>query len=136
MWWYFDCDKNFMLIYILAQFILNYSNVYKRVILTVNVADIWPPKRTNWYPNWYNLVFFNIDIIIYEYNNLLNECLTDKVRVVWRLSNLFSWIFSRSCSEKLHLQSYLEMLWSEKGYFGLLGNNIILVIILLDIIER
>ena len=40
------------------------------------------------------------------------------------------------CSEKLHLQSYLEMLWSETGCFGLLGNNIILVIILLDIIER
>ena len=40
------------------------------------------------------------------------------------------------CSKKLHLQSYLEMLWSETGYFGLLGNNIILVIILLDIIER
>ena len=42
----------------------------------------------------------------------------------------------RGCSEKLHLQSYLEILWSETGYFGLLGNNIILVIILLDIIER
>ena len=25
------------------------------------------------------------------------------------------------CSEKLHLQLYLEMLWSETGYFGLLG---------------
>ena len=40
------------------------------------------------------------------------------------------------CSEKLNIQSYLEMLWSEKGYFGLLGNNIILVIILLNLIER
>ena len=40
------------------------------------------------------------------------------------------------CSNKLHLQSYLEMIWSETGCFGLLGNNIILVIILLDIIER
>ena len=39
-------------------------------------------------------------------------------------------------SEKLHLQSYLEMLWSETGCFRLLGNNIILVIILLDLIER
>ena len=27
----------------------------------------------------------------------------------------------RECSEKLHLQSYLEILWSETGYFGLLG---------------
>ena len=27
------------------------------------------------------------------------------------------------CSEKLHLQSYLEMLWSKTGYFGLLGNK-------------
>ena len=35
------------------------------------------------------------------------------------------------CSKKLHLQSYLEMLWSEMGYFGLLGNNLILFIILL-----
>ena len=26
-----------------------------------------------------------------------------------------------SCSKKLHLQSYLEMLWSETGYFELLG---------------
>ena len=40
----------------------------------------------------------------------------------------------RECSEKLHLRSYLEMLWSETGCFGLFGNNIILVIILLDII--
>ena len=40
------------------------------------------------------------------------------------------------CSEKLHLQSYLEMLWSETGCFGLLGNNIILFIILLYLIER
>ena len=40
------------------------------------------------------------------------------------------------CSEKLHLQSYLEMLGSKTGCFGLLGNNIILVMILLDIIER
>ena len=45
-------------------------------------------------------------------------------------------IFSIQCSEKLHLQSYLEMLWSETGYFGLLGNNIIFFIILLYIIER
>ena len=29
----------------------------------------------------------------------------------------------RECSDKLHLWSYLEMLWSEMGYFGLLGNN-------------
>ena len=29
----------------------------------------------------------------------------------------------RECSEKLHFQSYLEMLWYETGYFGLLGNN-------------
>ena len=42
----------------------------------------------------------------------------------------------RECSEKLHLQSYLEMIWSEMGCFELLGNNIILVIILLDLIER
>ena len=41
-----------------------------------------------------------------------------------------------SCSEKLHLQSYLEMIWSKTGYFGLLGNNIKLVIILLDLIKR
>ena len=41
----------------------------------------------------------------------------------------------RECSEKLHLQSYLEMLGSETGCFGILGNNIILVIILLDLIE-
>ena len=40
------------------------------------------------------------------------------------------------CSEKLHLQSYLEMIWSKTGYFGLLGNNYILLIILLYIIER
>ena len=43
---------------------------------------------------------------------------------------------SDTCSEKLHLQSYLEMLWSETGYFGLLGNNLILFIILLYLIER
>ena len=39
------------------------------------------------------------------------------------------------CSDKLHLQYYLEMLWSEMGYFGLLGNTIILFIILLYLIE-
>ena len=42
----------------------------------------------------------------------------------------------RECSEKLHLQSYLEMLWSKTGYFGLLGNNYILFIILLYLIKR
>ena len=42
----------------------------------------------------------------------------------------------QSCSDKLHLQSYLEMLWSKTGYFGLLGNKHILYIILLYIIER
>ena len=31
----------------------------------------------------------------------------------------------RDCSKELHLQSYLEILWSEMGYFGLLGNNLI-----------
>ena len=29
------------------------------------------------------------------------------------------------CSDKLHLQSYLEILWSKTGYFGLLGKNYI-----------
>ena len=43
---------------------------------------------------------------------------------------------SSKCSKKLHLQSYLEMLWPETGYFGLLGNNQILFIILLYLIER
>ena len=38
-------------------------------------------------------------------------------------------------SEKLHLQYYLEMLWSKTGYFELLGNNHILFIILLYPIE-
>ena len=42
----------------------------------------------------------------------------------------------RECSEKLHLQSYLDMLWSKTGYFGLLRNNRILFIILLYIIKR
>ena len=42
----------------------------------------------------------------------------------------------RECSDKLYLQSYLEMLWSKTGYFGLLGNNYILLIILLCPIER
>ena len=45
-------------------------------------------------------------------------------------------LFPLRCSKKLHLQSYLEMLWSETGYFGLLGNNFILFIILLYLIER
>ena len=40
------------------------------------------------------------------------------------------------CSEKLHLQSYLDMLWSKTVYFGLLGNNLIMFIILLYLIER
>ena len=39
-----------------------------------------------------------------------------------------------NCSVKLHLQSYLEMLWSETGYFGPLRNNLILFIILLYLI--
>ena len=38
------------------------------------------------------------------------------------------------CSEKLHLHSYLEMLWSETVYFGLLGKNHILFIIPLYLI--
>ena len=41
-----------------------------------------------------------------------------------------------TCSEKLHPQYYLEMLWSKMGYFGLLGNKHILFIILLYLIER
>ena len=40
------------------------------------------------------------------------------------------------CSEKLHLWSYLETVWFKTGYFGLLGNNHILFIILLYLIER
>ena len=39
------------------------------------------------------------------------------------------------CSEKLHLQSYLKMLWSKMRYFGLLGNNYIFFIILLYLIR-
>ena len=42
----------------------------------------------------------------------------------------------QECSEKLHLQSYLEMLWSETVYIGLLGIIYILFIILLYLIER
>ena len=30
---------------------------------------------------------------------------------------------SERCREKLHLQYYLEMLWSKMVYFGLLGDN-------------
>ena len=29
----------------------------------------------------------------------------------------------RECSDKLHPQSYSDMLWSKTGYLGLLGNN-------------
>ena len=54
----------------------------------------------------------------------------DDIDMSWR--NVASVL---DCSDKLHLQSYLEMIWSKTGYFGLLGNNIILVIILLDIIK-
>ena len=32
----------------------------------------------------------------------------------------------RCCIKKLYLRSYLETLWSETGYFRLLGNNHIL----------
>ena len=35
---------------------------------------------------------------------------------------------NEGCSKKLHLQSYLDMLWSETGYFGLLGNNLIFLL--------
>ena len=31
--------------------------------------------------------------------------------------------YERECSKKLNLRSYLEMLWSETGYFGLLGKQ-------------
>ena len=31
--------------------------------------------------------------------------------------------YERECSEKLNLRYYLEMLWSETGYFGLLGKQ-------------
>ena len=43
--------------------------------------------------------------------------------------------YERGCSKKIHLWSYLETLWSKTGYFGLLGNNNILLIVLLYIIE-
>ena len=43
--------------------------------------------------------------------------------------------YERECNNKLNLWSYLETLWSETGYFGLLGNNHILFIILLYIIK-
>ena len=64
---------------------------------------------------------------VYEY--LLPRHVTSIVRETIRRPQNY-------CSKKLHLQSYLEMLWSKTGYFGLLGNNIIFVIILLDLIER
>ena len=70
---------------------------------------------------------------------------TYKIFSCW-LSNILIWcrhafascispVSVLRCSKKLHIQSYLEMLWSETGYFGLLGNNIILFIILLYLIK-
>ena len=44
--------------------------------------------------------------------------------------------FGTNCTKKLHLQSYLEMLWYKTGYFGQLGNNNILFIILIYIIKQ
>ena len=40
------------------------------------------------------------------------------------------------CSKKLNLRSYLEAVWSKTGYFGLLGENNILFVILLYLTER
>ena len=37
----------------------------------------------------------------------------------------------RGCSYKLHLRSSMEILWSERAYFGLLGNTHIFLIIVL-----
>ena len=39
----------------------------------------------------------------------------------------------QGCSDKLHLWSYLDTVWLKTGYFGLLGNNHILFIILLHL---
>ena len=45
-------------------------------------------------------------------------------------------LYERECSYKLHLQYYLETVWFETGYFVLFGNNHILFITLLYLIER
>ena len=39
--------------------------------------------------------------------------------ILWEALDDTPEVFNDKCSEKLHLQSYLEMLWSKTGYFGL-----------------
>ena len=42
----------------------------------------------------------------------------------------------RDFSDKWHIWSLIELLWSERGYFGILGNTHILFIILLYPLKR
>ena len=89
-------------------------------------------------PQYYSFDFF-IETCCYIFIIIVLQCvpcvylITTVVKKLKEHRNIKN---SRRCSEKLHLLSYLEMLWSETGYFGLLGNNIVLFIILLGIIER
>ena len=71
-------------------------------------------------PQWFNLSYFLSHICGWKCPASVRQC---KFSIIGRCTGY--------CSKKLHLQSYLEKLWSEMGYFGLLGNNHILFIILL-----
>ena len=77
--------------------------------------------------------------VFLSYLNFIEECIIHIDASKKQLGGVIvqNWkpIAFYSCSKKLHLQSYLEMLWSETVYFGLLGNNLILFIILLYLIE-
>ena len=70
----------------------------------------------------------------------LNHMIDWLVKAMLWFSNVkpetYAGISTSLCSKKLHIQSYLEMLCSETGYFGLLGNKHILFNILLYLIER
>ena len=72
-------------------------------------------KRRWLYPYGCNLLIYVIR----------RPCSLDKLitrnRTIVQASDMLGDCFAKchSCSKKLHLQAYLEMLWSETGYFGL-----------------
>ena len=71
------------------------------------------------YDRTWNQTFDMVDTI----SNMPLTNLKSKIHGAPSLLYLIDYEIGSPCSEKLDLQSYLEMLWSEKGYFGLLGNN-------------
>ena len=85
-------------------------------------------------------IFHSFVYLTVIWYTLVTETIRKHSFICWILQNHIRYILPSTnfllcgCSKKWHLLSYLEMLCSKKGHFGLLWNTYILFIILLYLI--